>query len=270
MAKPTPWKDQYTLLCENCGYILEGLDQSLPCPECGVPIADSLPHHNAGSPWQQRRTLINLIKTWFLTLFRSKRLSRQLNIDKDTAISLTWVGLFTGFAIPVLGMMTIIIIAVIQYEFYPQSLNYIMVVAIVMFICWLIAVIYATLGALRLRYYAHRRGFRLSQSSRWTIAGHASLGLTVAPVGITAAVMIGGIMSLLNVDDTYLIVRIILIASAIIGWLAIPIALLEFEILLHIGSRALRYRNIFPESDLDNEPPQHKDPLSPTDIPASP
>ena len=30
-----PWKDEYTLLCEKCGYVIEGLEDSKVCPECG-------------------------------------------------------------------------------------------------------------------------------------------------------------------------------------------------------------------------------------------
>lgn len=34
---------QFDLLCENCGYVLSGLDRDGACPECGRPIAQSLP-----------------------------------------------------------------------------------------------------------------------------------------------------------------------------------------------------------------------------------
>jgi hypothetical protein len=43
-----------TLLCERCGYVLEGLDERGACPECGQPIAESLP---------SRRTFKNFVSS---------------------------------------------------------------------------------------------------------------------------------------------------------------------------------------------------------------
>jgi hypothetical protein len=43
MPPARPWTDEYTLLCERCGYVIEGLPKEGACPECGTPIAESLP-----------------------------------------------------------------------------------------------------------------------------------------------------------------------------------------------------------------------------------
>ncbi|MEZ6318065.1 MAG: hypothetical protein R3B49_04810 [Phycisphaerales bacterium] len=51
-----PWADEYTVLCERCGYVVEGLDPAGACPECGKPIAESLPERRVGTPWQRARS----------------------------------------------------------------------------------------------------------------------------------------------------------------------------------------------------------------------
>ena len=51
------------LLCESCGYEIGGLRKSGACPECGRPIARSVPDARRGSPWQRRSSLFTLAET---------------------------------------------------------------------------------------------------------------------------------------------------------------------------------------------------------------
>lgn len=53
MPTARPWTDEYTLLCERCGYVIEGLSTEGACPECGKPIAESLPERRVG--WERYR-----------------------------------------------------------------------------------------------------------------------------------------------------------------------------------------------------------------------
>ena len=55
--------DDTTLLCERCGYSLEGLPHTHTCPECGVPIRESLPAQRTGSPWQRSPG----VRSWLAT-----------------------------------------------------------------------------------------------------------------------------------------------------------------------------------------------------------
>lgn len=73
MGKPVAWKDEYTLLCERCGYVVEGLATDGACPECGKPIAESLPERRAGTAWQRDPRAANLLRTWAMSLFRPVR-----------------------------------------------------------------------------------------------------------------------------------------------------------------------------------------------------
>ncbi|MEM9373195.1 MAG: hypothetical protein AAGA55_06080 [Planctomycetota bacterium] len=62
------WRDAGTLLCERCGYVIDGLDHTGACPECGVPIASSLPSRRTGTPWQRSPRIRTLPGTWWATL----------------------------------------------------------------------------------------------------------------------------------------------------------------------------------------------------------
>ena len=62
-----PWEDPFTLLCERCGYVIEGLDAASVCPECAKPIVESLPDRRPGTPWQRQRGVAPMVKTWFAT-----------------------------------------------------------------------------------------------------------------------------------------------------------------------------------------------------------
>jgi len=41
------------LLCEGCGYIVSGLPSNSRCPECALPIEQSLPEHRQPPAWEQ-------------------------------------------------------------------------------------------------------------------------------------------------------------------------------------------------------------------------
>jgi hypothetical protein len=44
------------ILCESCGYTLNGLPEGGNCPECGTPVAESTTHSSRGLPeWERQR-----------------------------------------------------------------------------------------------------------------------------------------------------------------------------------------------------------------------
>lgn len=83
MPPKTPWEDEYTLLCERCGYVIEGLPSDGACPECGKPISESLPERRVGTPWQQWPSLPNLLRTWWMTLRHPKQTLDLMQFDEE-------------------------------------------------------------------------------------------------------------------------------------------------------------------------------------------
>jgi hypothetical protein len=54
--------EESDLLCEGCGYILNGLPGEGACPECGTPIAASVGEHRRPPRWEQERIFTAWVK----------------------------------------------------------------------------------------------------------------------------------------------------------------------------------------------------------------
>jgi hypothetical protein len=75
------------LLCEGCGYTLNGLPQSGNCPECGKPIAQSIGTQRIVPPWEHalwpRRGGLFLDTTWQI-IFHPARFYQTLATRRQT------------------------------------------------------------------------------------------------------------------------------------------------------------------------------------------
>ncbi len=57
MARVAPRVPESTdVLCERCGYVLNGLPEGGRCPECGTPVADSAGMNRLPTPWDVSAT----------------------------------------------------------------------------------------------------------------------------------------------------------------------------------------------------------------------
>lgn len=83
------------LLCESCGYTLNGLPDDGRCPECGTAVADSAPETRRPTAWERRRSAGSPSAGAFWAdtagvVFRPGRFFRTL----ATRGSLTWAKAF--------------------------------------------------------------------------------------------------------------------------------------------------------------------------------
>jgi hypothetical protein len=69
------------LLCEVCGYVLNGLPETSRCPECGTPIAESIGNHRVAPAWESGQSKISgFFQTSLAVLIRPKHFYRTLAV----------------------------------------------------------------------------------------------------------------------------------------------------------------------------------------------
>jgi hypothetical protein len=175
--------DALSLLCEGCGYELEGVGAQGRCPECGRLAAESRPDHRAGSGWQRSPGLFS----WALTC-------KRVLVGPGTEFSRVSLGRgCTGLLIVNVAVAAALIVApwtgvlVGDPARAARGGGYESAVLLLSF------VVQAALGAVGL-YLAtaasaaavvalgRSRGWRLTRRAAWCVACHASAGWIVAGV----------------------------------------------------------------------------------------
>jgi len=244
MAKPTPWKDEYTLLCERCGYIIEDLDQSLPCPECGKPMSESIPEHRVGTAWQQNQCLQSLVQTMKLTLrspIEVLRIARPFNKQTRTLRRIYQFGagiwwtlmtlIFIGYSVSHINASHNIDLLI---TFYSGILIFaLLITPFVMFLSWI-----ETLGIV---FLSKRRNGRIDKDIARSITSHGSIGWLIGSIGGSTCFLLWAMLSL---QSPWL--------SETLGWIGSAFVLtgfLFFETFAYLGLRRCKYANtIRPQS----------------------
>ena len=135
-----------------------------------------------------------------------------------------------------------IVITILDGAFFISSIFSVLLCLTISLIYWGVALAYTALAVPRVRYIAKHRRYRITGPAIWSAAGHASMGLTLAPIFINTAFVIG--FSVFNFDSwaTQYTAPIGVILNFLYLF-SLPIAVATFEILLAIGTRQLRNRN---------------------------
>lgn len=228
--------DEFTLLCERCGYVLEGLDRGGNCPECGRPIKESLPHlARPGSPWQQKPSLRSLTETCREMLYRPGPLLDRVRIDGRTSGSLEgWIVFATSifsaaspwafylawmFFNPTRGRRSLLSEA-------GHATLYALVGGM------LIAIVLTILTGIErvgIRTFGRVHGRRITHAISTTLCAHACVGW------FTAALLFWTpIFALVILDEDSLV---------LLAPIGLFLGLLHFEILVWLGVKRCRYAN---------------------------
>lgn len=250
---PTPttkreWADEYTLLCEKCGYVIEGLDTNGNCPECGKPIAESLPERRVGTPWQQSPGVGSLLRTWWMTLRHPLRTLDVMRVDGHQR-KLLWQWTLTFIFMLPLPVCLFGLFELGQGIHLRQGIHQNGIPGLWTltpgFLFWLVPLLTAT-EALGLRVIARQRGFRVPRETAKTITTHGAVGWLAMSVGFTLSfIYIAVLMALRESADLALNSRLL----GLIRWVWPMIALsvlfgfLFFETFAYLGLRRLKFAN---------------------------
>lgn len=95
------------LLCEGCGYVLNGLPNGARCPECGKPASESRPALRRPPAWEQADSPASkprrLLDTTAAVLFRPARFFRTLPPHSPTPAASRFARVHYGLASLMLG-----------------------------------------------------------------------------------------------------------------------------------------------------------------------
>lgn len=219
--------DEDTLLCEACGYVIDGMPRDGQCPECGKAVAESLPERR-----DQAASLLTLarrpLRTW-----ASMRIEDSEVAGKRTAARCMAAGLVVSFAV-VIGWVpwwiTQLDIVTALFSTGVSALAAIMAATIV---CVLLIVL-TWIETCGLRFIGARRGFRVTRDIAGTVCSHATLGwLAGSIVWLLGWILIGA----------GTLVEMLLPTGVVVVVAGLLVGLFAFEVLAYIGLRRCRFAN---------------------------
>jgi len=245
----TTTKPTLDLLCEVCGYVLEGSPADSNCPECGTPVERSLPANRVGTPWQRQPSAMNLFKTAVETLTSPRAMYRncRMSYREGRRIEQVYIAIAVlSFALsfPVVGLLQLLILG-------HCSPGYLDIAIPIATAGWAILTLLTWIERRGIRLWGkvHRR--RITPAVAATICGHAAVGWTICGLITGSGTLIFFARGILGYD------------IATLGLWLIPVGaitgLLTFEILTYIGLRQCRFAN-HPEPTPNPTSPSSKPP----------
>ncbi len=221
------------LLCERCGYRLDGIDSALPCPECGMPIAESLPARRAGSAWQRRPGFLAWLKTNWTTL-------RHPWTRWDEVRPTTPAGGLLVLNTGALAFVLVLLVGDITFredELGMAVSSWIFSAAVFTGPIWITLLVLTYAEGLGLRVLGARNNWRTTGAVSGAIIAHASIGWLLAVPVLLAQIVCFRTMSPMSAFGWAW-------WQLAVVWGAAPLAgLVGFELLAWLGWRRMKFAN---------------------------
>lgn len=235
---------EYDLLCEQCGYQLDGLESSPNCPECGKPVPESLPEARKGTAWQRKPGVIAWVRTLCGVISHPKSIWRDVRPDTRRSIALLLLNLGVASSAATAGIL------IPGHVYGAASVFYAVLFLVVAFDVLLVLTLIEVVG---IRFYGARRRWRITRGVADAIVAHSSVGWVISGVGLALgwhawqwvdvykmAAWIGGVLGPSYFPD-YDVIRTGTMAFVLFGGLLV--GLMVFEFLVYFGFRRMRYAN---------------------------
>jgi predicted RNA-binding Zn-ribbon protein involved in translation (DUF1610 family) len=192
------WTEEYTLhtlLCENCGYVIEGLDTNGNCPECGKPIQESLPERRQGTPWQQNPSIGSLVRTWWMTLRHPLRTLDVMKVGgRRNRYALQIVTIFAASLIAACGFVALPVYETIRSESTLSELQLVLTIFIFALIPPFPLLVLTWIESRGLTIISRTRGFRVDTPLSSSITSHGGVGWLLAAVLFSILYPSGGVL----------------------------------------------------------------------------
>lgn len=242
--KDRAWEDEFTLLCERCGYVVEGLDPAGNCPECGKPIAESLPEQRVGTAWQQAPSLRTYLLTALSTLLSPMRTLDAIRVNPENGRMLAaW---HHRIATIIVGVVLLIAVAWVSSNTRPangidwKAVVLVELSAASIAICIAIRTGLPILTFVETRgliFLSRRRGSRVTPAMARSITSHGGIGWVIAAFGGVVGLTVSFLAFSRHIDTVYATPSL---------WAGIAFTLagfLFFETFAWLGLRRCKFAN---------------------------
>jgi hypothetical protein len=242
VTNSTRHTSDHTLLCERCGYILEDLDPAANCPECGRPIAQSLPSARTGTPFQNDHTWRGFARHCAMLAREPGGLFSRARFGQRADDSLLYRSVAAA-SFAALAPPSAVIFANAVRRGEHEAIAGLLLASLLWGLLAALLLVLTAIERAGIVFFAGRRGWRVPSAVARTICANAAPGWIAAAVFLNIALLaLPGALRL--ADGAPAPWRATAIAAAaslpLMGFTA---GMLVFETLVYIGVRRCRYAN---------------------------